>query len=91
MLETNPVRLDRLRRDLPQFEFHASFEDAGSKTPDLVIDAVGFEPTRLIASTIVKPGGIIAHIGLGQATGGLDIRRMTLQEITFCGTLHLHR
>ena len=86
VLETNPVRLDRLRRDLPQFEFHASFEDAGSKTLDLVIDAVGFEPTRLIASTIVKPGGIIAHIGLGQATGGLDIRRMTLQEITFCGT-----
>jgi L-iditol 2-dehydrogenase len=26
------------------------------------------------------------HIGLGQAEGGLDIRRMTLQEITFIGT-----
>ena len=26
------------------------------------------------------------HIGLGSATGGLHIRRMTLQEITFIGT-----
>jgi len=86
VLETNPGRLARLRQDLPQFEFHASFEDSGSKAPDLVIDAVGFAPTRQIATTIVKPGGIIAHIGLGEATGGLDVRRMTLQEITFCGT-----
>ena len=29
---------------------------------------------------------MIAHIGLGEATGGLDIRRFTLQEITFFGT-----
>ena len=86
VLETNPGRLERLRRDLPQFAFHASFEDAGGQAPDLVIDAVGFAPTRQIASTIVKPGGIIAHIGLGEAKDGLDIRRMTLQEITFCGT-----
>ena len=26
------------------------------------------------------------HVGLGEDTGGLDIRRMTLQEITFIGT-----
>lgn len=86
VLETNPGRLARLRRDLPQFDFHASFEEAGSRAPDLVMDAVGFAPTRKIASAIVKPGGVIAHIGLGEAEGGLDVRRMTLQEITFCGT-----
>ncbi|NND19340.1 MAG: galactitol-1-phosphate 5-dehydrogenase, partial [Silicimonas sp.] len=27
-----------------------------------------------------------AHVGLGEDTGGLDIRRMTLQEVTFVGT-----
>jgi threonine dehydrogenase-like Zn-dependent dehydrogenase len=32
------------------------------------------------------PGGVIVHIGLGAGRGGLDIRRMTLQEITFIGT-----
>lgn len=53
---------------------------------DLVIDGVGFEATRASASATVKPGGVIMHIGLGESTGGLDIRRMTLQEITFIGT-----
>lgn len=53
---------------------------------DLVIDGVGIEATRELASSRARPGGVIAHIGLGSAAGGLDIRRMTLQEITFIGT-----
>jgi len=53
---------------------------------DLVIDGVGFAATRAAASDRARPGGIIVHIGLGSAEGGLDIRRMTLQEITFIGT-----
>ena len=53
---------------------------------DLVIDGVGIEATRAFASAAVKPGGVIMHIGLGSASGGLDIRRMTLQEVTFIGT-----
>ena len=53
---------------------------------DLVVDGVGFAATRAAASAAVKPGGVIVHIGLGSAEGGLDIRRMTLQEITFIGT-----
>jgi len=53
---------------------------------DVVVDAVGFEATRAAASARVVPGGVIVHIGLGSGAGGLDIRRMTLQEITFIGT-----
>lgn len=52
----------------------------------LVIDAVGLSQTRALASQVVRPGGVIVHIGLGEDTGGLDVRRMTLQEITFIGT-----
>lgn len=52
----------------------------------LVIDAVGYAVTRALASERAEPGGVIAHIGLGEGDGGLDIRRMTLQEITFIGT-----
>ncbi|MDZ7708862.1 MAG: alcohol dehydrogenase catalytic domain-containing protein [Roseovarius sp.] len=52
----------------------------------LVVDAVGFAATRATASALTEPGGVITHIGLGEDTGGLDIRRMTLQEITFIGT-----
>src|SRR5262249_55513588 len=53
---------------------------------DLVIDAYGGEATRAAASAIVRPGGVIVHIGLADPKGGLDIRRMTLQEGTFIGT-----
>ncbi len=60
------------------------------ETPDqdipLVIDAVGFAATRAVASALVSPGGVILHIGLGSSDGGLDIRRITLQEITLIGT-----
>lgn len=52
----------------------------------LIIDAVGFVATRAEASARVLPGGVIVHIGLGEDLGGLDIRRLTLQEITFLGT-----
>lgn len=52
----------------------------------LVIDAVGYAATRATASAHAMPGGVIAHVGLGEDMGGLDIRRMTLQEITFIGT-----
>jgi threonine dehydrogenase-like Zn-dependent dehydrogenase len=52
----------------------------------LVVDAVGFAATRARASALAEPGGVIVHIGLGEDAGGLDIRRMTLQEITFTGT-----
>jgi len=65
------------------------FDPTGEKTPegvDLVIDGVGFESTRAAASAAVRPGGVIMHIGLGSSKGGLDIRRITLQEITFIGT-----
>ncbi|MCP4820181.1 MAG: alcohol dehydrogenase catalytic domain-containing protein [Shimia sp.] len=52
----------------------------------LVIDAVGFASTRAAACALVSPGGVILHIGLGSSDGGLDIRRITLQEITLIGT-----
>ena len=52
----------------------------------LAIDAVGYAATRALASKHVSPGGVIAHVGLGEDLGGLDVRRMTLQEVTFIGT-----
>ncbi|MEP4196380.1 MAG: alcohol dehydrogenase catalytic domain-containing protein [Aliishimia sp.] len=57
-----------------------------TETYPLVIDAVGYAATRETASILAQPGGVIAHVGLGEDLGGLDTRRMTLQEITFIGT-----
>ena len=60
--------------------------DAG--TYDAVYDAVGYRGTREAACRAVRPGGIIVHIGLGDAKDGLDIRYMTLQEVTFIGNYY---
>jgi threonine dehydrogenase-like Zn-dependent dehydrogenase len=59
---------------------------ATTQTAPIVIDAVGFGATRATASQIAEPGGVIAHVGLGDDAPGLDVRRATLQEITFTGT-----
>lgn len=58
----------------------------GKRPASIVIDAVGYAATRATASRLAMPGGVIAHVGLGEDAGGLDIRRMTLQEISFIGT-----
>ncbi len=83
--EPNAGRQEYLRRT-------CGFEalDPGRLSPEdqfpIVVDAVGFDATRALASAHAAPGGVILHIGLGSPEGGLDIRRMTLQEITFIGT-----
>lgn len=59
--------------------------DADYADADVVIDAVGSRASRATASQLVKTGGVIVHIGLGDNDGGLDTRRLTLQEITFIG------
>jgi len=63
-----------------------SADDLGDAMFDLVVDGVGYDATRAMASARARPGGVVLHIGLGGGTAGLDIRRMTLQEIGFIGT-----
>jgi L-iditol 2-dehydrogenase len=82
-VEPNSSRRNRII-ETEDIKCLAAANDDGA--PDLVIDAVGIAATRASASKLVQPGGLIMHIGLGAAEGGLDVRRMTLQEITFIGT-----
>lgn len=84
VIEPNPVRTEYLIKR--GFDVIAPDELAPGRMVDLVIDGVGFPATRATASAHTRPGGVIGHIGLGASEGGLDIRRMTLQEITFIGT-----
>ena len=79
-----------IRRSFLQSRCGLDAVDPAALDPEMqfgfVVDGVGFDVTRATASTRVRPGGVVVHIGLGSAAGGLDIRRMTLQEITFIGT-----
>ena len=85
VLEPNKLRRDYLnmKTDLTVIDPEQLDENAQY---DLVIDGVGLAQTREAASKAARPGGIIMHIGLGSSEGGLDIRRLTLQEIRFVGT-----
>ncbi|WP_299376993.1 alcohol dehydrogenase catalytic domain-containing protein [uncultured Tateyamaria sp.] len=77
---------NKARRSFLEYQCDEACVPAGTGQYGLVIDAVGYAATRSAASALAEPGGVIVHIGLGEDTGGLDVRRMTLQEITFIGT-----
>lgn len=83
--ETNPLRRAALERSGQHEIFDPTADTELDNTADLVVDAVGYEPTRALACRIARPGGVIAHLGLGSAEGGIDVRKLTLQEITFIG------
>ena len=85
--ETNPARHPVLRGAGPFTVYDPVSEDGPAPgSAHIVVDGFGGAATRKAASELVTPGGVIVHIGLADAEGGLDVRRMTLQEITFIGT-----
>jgi threonine dehydrogenase-like Zn-dependent dehydrogenase len=51
-----------------------------------VMDAVGSKVTRQQAFVAIKPGGVIMHVGLQDWASEIDMRKLTLAEITLLGT-----
>ena len=84
LVEPNKLRRDYLKLDA-SVKVMAP-DDVGEKLFDMTVDCVGYDATRATASAATRPGGVTQHVGLGGGTAGLDIRRLTLQEITFIGT-----
>jgi len=79
IVEPNAARADRLRA------LDGVVVSDNPSPAETVIDAVGIDATRAVAFSAVRPGGVIAHIGLGGGSGGFDPRYATLQEVTFFG------
>jgi threonine dehydrogenase-like Zn-dependent dehydrogenase len=86
VVENNPGR--RQTVIAAGFDCIDSSEALGSISSDVdsIIDAVGIRPTRELACQMLKPGGCLVHIGLGDADAGIDVRRMTLQELRVTGS-----
>jgi alcohol dehydrogenase len=53
---------------------------------EFVMDCVGAAPTRNSALAAIKPGGVIMHVGLQDWATEIDMRKLTLAEITLLGT-----
>ena len=85
--ETNPIR-SKILEQVTQATTYNPLEGVpeAAQNCDLIIDAVGSAATRSASSALVRPGGVIVHIGLQDNLDGLDTRRITLQEITFQGS-----
>ncbi len=85
--ETNTARHDMLQKAGPFSVYEpGSGTEPDPSSADMVFDAFGGRVSRAAASALVRPGGVIVHVGLAEADGGLDIRRLTLQEVTFIGS-----
>lgn len=87
LAETNALR----RASVEQASGAATYDPREKGAPaagsvDYVIDAVGSKATRDAAFAAVKPGGVIMHIGLQDWASEIDMRKLTLAEITLLGT-----
>ncbi|MBL8385913.1 MAG: alcohol dehydrogenase catalytic domain-containing protein [Burkholderiales bacterium] len=87
--ETNPLR----RASVEKHADCAAFDprEGGARAPasgstHFVVDAVGSVHTRKAALDAVRAGGTIMHIGLQDWASEIDMRKLTLAEVTLLGT-----
>jgi len=83
--ETNPLRRQLVQQHCDFQLIDPLQEKAEAQYFDCVFDAVGGAVTRAQAVLACRSGGVIVHIGLMDNNDGLDVRSMTLREITFIG------
>jgi alcohol dehydrogenase len=85
LAETNPLRRESAQRAGAGETFDPVAQPARENSVELVIDAVGMKATRGMALAAVKPGGVVVHVGLGDWASEIDMRKLTLAEITLAG------
>ena len=86
LAETNVLRRQTIEAHADFRIFDPLQESPQASAYDLVFDAVGSANTRQTSISSVRSGGVIVHIGLMDNKGEMDVRAMTLREITFIGT-----
>ena len=84
--ETNALRRGSLAAATGAAVYDPRDRSPGDNGADLVIDAVGAAATRRTALAAVKPGGVVMHVGLLDWASEIDMRKLTLAEITLIGT-----
>jgi threonine dehydrogenase-like Zn-dependent dehydrogenase len=84
--EINPLRRQSLAQATSAEVYDPSAASPAGNAFDLVMDAVGAKATRTTALAAVKPGGVVMHVGLQDWASEIDMRKLTLAEITLIGT-----
>lgn len=85
--ETHGARRESIARHSGANTFDPTSEAGpGADSCDLVIDAVGAAATRRQMLEAANPGSVAVHIGLLDWASEIDMRKLTLAEITLIGT-----
>lgn len=84
--EVNPLRRSQLEQHARVRTYNPRDSNPPGDSFDYVIDAVGSKITRNTALAAVRAGGVVMHIGLQDWESEIDMRRLTLAEITLLGT-----
>jgi 2-desacetyl-2-hydroxyethyl bacteriochlorophyllide A dehydrogenase len=83
--EVNPKRRQSIEEHARAATLDPRNAEPEENAFDYVIDAVGSKITRVTALKAVKPGGVIMHIGLQDWESEIDMRKLTLAEISLLG------
>ncbi len=84
--ETNPLRRESIVHHTGAETLDPRVGEPEDNGFDYVIDAVGSKLTRVAAIKSIKPGGVVMHVGLQDWASEIDMRKLTLAEITLMGT-----
>jgi alcohol dehydrogenase len=85
VVELNAKRGQSIRHHVGCEVLDTGKEASAESACELVLDCVGAAATRKAAFAAVKPGGAIVHIGLQDWASEIDMRKLTLGEITLTG------
>jgi alcohol dehydrogenase len=86
LAELNPLRRAAVTRYAGCATVDPRATPLAESSFDVVIDAVGAKATRTQSLAAVKPGGVVMHVGLQDWASEIDMRKLTLAEITLLGT-----
>ncbi len=84
--EVNPLRRQALEKHAACKTINPIDEQPSENGYEFVMDCVGAAVTRNTALAAVKPGGVVMHVGLQDWASEIDMRKLTLAEITLLGT-----
>ena len=84
--EVNPLRRQAIEKHAACKTINPVEEKVAENSYEFVMDCVGAVVTRNTALAAVKPGGVMMHVGLQDWASEIDMRKLTLTEITLLGT-----
>ena len=84
--EVNPLRREAIEKHVGCKTVNPIDEKIPENSFEFVMDCVGAAVTRNSALSAVKPGSVMMHVGLQDWASEIDMRKLTLAEITLLGT-----